>query len=105
MSDETFAIGDRVVWDEARVYGFQKAEHGEGPFTITAVKGVPEDEIEYDPVTGTGGVGHTQWVDITEDRAPRFSGVFFRKVSADGLAEPSNASEASPLGSVPGAVR
>lgn len=53
-----------------------------GTFKVLKVEEVPPDQIEYDPVHQTGGVGHHQWllIDSPDHKTP-ISGWFFEPES------------------------
>jgi hypothetical protein len=83
---KTHAVGDVVTFpekDETDHYEFHL--HGQS-FTVLEVEDVPEELIEYNPMTQEGGVGHHQWVTIDApslmndgSTGRTFSGAWFEK--------------------------
>lgn len=74
---KTFKVGDVVQCK--RKLGTMLYLHEDTDYVVISVKDVPENLIDFDPLTQEGGVGHHQWVTILnkDDQPVRYSGWFF----------------------------
>jgi hypothetical protein len=60
---EIFKVGETVYWIGRPV-----------PLRVIGIKAVPPDQILYDPMIGSGGVGHAQWVYLESHKDTPVSG-------------------------------
>ena len=56
-----FKVGDSVRTN-SKFHELMGKDRHAGVHEVTGIQDVPKDEIKYDPISGTGGVGHPQWV-------------------------------------------
>ncbi len=70
----TFEVGKRVRFYPDDVMHHDKADKSH---LVLATIDVPEEEIDYNPLTEEGGVAHHQWI-IIEGLSNKISGHWFQ---------------------------
>jgi len=76
VNQSVTVLKDVWTWADTENYRNLKGE----TFVVKSIEIVPPEEIEYNPYTYKGGVGHKQWLIFDLDGEKRkFSGFWFEK--------------------------